>query len=265
MHLVTLSGRAPERDDEIVLGPSTAHDLGVKTGDTVTLADGKSARVVGLGLFPSDVHAQFDEGAWVSPKRWSGLAAQDYNPDNNVTVEMVVAVRFTDRAGLDKKIEALGTTLGSTVQFVGPADQPLELVNLHNVRRLPTVLAIFLAVLGAVAVGHALFSSVYRRRRDFAVLQSLGVTRSGVRGMITAQATVVGLAGLLIGVPIGLIAGRAGWQAIANRVPLTFRSPLTIIAVFVVVPVALIAANLLAIIPARRASKAKPALVLRSE
>ena len=265
VHLVTLSGRAPERDDEIVLGPSTAHDLGVKTGDSVKLADGRSARVVGLGLFPSDVHAQFDEGAWVSPKRWSGLAAQDYNPDNNVTVEMVVAVRFTDRAGLGKKIEALATTFGSTVQFVGPADQPFELTNLHNVRQLPTVLAIFLAVLGAVAVGHALFSSVYRRRRDFAVLQSLGVTRSGVRGMITAQATVVGLAGLLIGVPIGLIAGRAGWQAIANRVPLTFRSPLTVIAVFVVVPVALIAANLLAIIPARRASKAKPALVLRSE
>ena len=144
-------------------------------------------------------------------------------------------------------------------------EQPLELANLHNVRTLPTVLAIFLAVLGAVAVGHALFSSVYRRRRDFAVLQSLGVTRGGLRGMITAQATVVGLAGLLIGVPIGLIAGRAGWQAITDRVPLTFRSPLTAIAVILVVPVALIAANVLAIIPARRASKAKPALVLRSE
>ena len=47
--------------------------------------------------------------------------------------------------------------------------------------------------------------------------------------------------------------------------PLTFRSPLTAIAVVVVVPIALIAANLLAIIPARRASKVQPALVLRSE
>ena len=39
----------------------------------------------------------------------------------------------------------------------------------------------------------------------------------------------------------------------------------TVVAVIVVVPVALIAANLLAIIPARWAPKAKPALVLRSE
>ena len=102
------------------------------------------------------------------------------------------------------------------------------MTNLHNVRRLPTVVAIFLAVLGAVAVGHALFSSMYRRRRDFAMLQSLGATRRGIRAMVTAQATVVGLAGLLIGIPIGLIAGRAGWQAITDRVPLTFRSPLTV-------------------------------------
>jgi ABC-type lipoprotein release transport system permease subunit len=263
VHLVTLSGRAPHGDDEIVLGPSTANDLGVKVGDTVSLADGGSATVVGLGLFPTDVHAQFDEGALVSMKRWSGLAEQNYN--ENVTVEMTVAVRFADRDHLDTQIGALATAFSSTVQYVFPADQPLELANLHNVRTLPTVLAVFLAVLGAIAVGHALFSSVYRRRRDFAVLQSLGVTRGGVRAMITAHATVVGAAGLVVGLPIGLIAGRAGWEAITDRVPLTFRSPLTALAVILVVPIALVAANLLAIIPARRASKAKPALVLRSE
>ncbi|MGZ4724185.1 MAG: hypothetical protein ACXV8L_08230, partial [Ilumatobacteraceae bacterium] len=71
--------------------------------------------------------------------------------------------------------------------------------------------------------------------------------------------------GLVLGVPIGLIAGRAGWQAITDRVPLTFRSPFTVIAVVVIVPAALVAANVLAVIPGRRAAKAKPALVLRSE
>ena len=196
VQLVTLSGRAPRSDDEIVLGPSTARDLGVNSGDTVSLADGGSAKVVGLGLFPSDVHAQFDEGAWVSPTRWSRLAELTYDPES-ATTEMLVAVRFADRGDLSTQIGALATAFGSTVSAVIPVDQPLELANLHNVRTLPTVLAIFLAVLGAVAVGHALFSSVYRRRRDFAVMQSLGITRSGVRAMIAAQATVVGIAGLV--------------------------------------------------------------------
>ena len=35
----------------------------MKIGDDVTLAEGRAFRVVGTGLFPTDVHAQFDEGA----------------------------------------------------------------------------------------------------------------------------------------------------------------------------------------------------------
>jgi hypothetical protein len=265
VRLVTLSGRAPRSDDEIEFGPSTAHDLGLKIGDSVKLADGATARVVGLGLFPTDVHAQFDEGAWVSPGRWSRLAQQGTGGDPNPFIDMVLAVRFADHAHLGTQISSLSSALGSTVGSVDPAEQPGELINLHNVRTLPTVLAIFLTFLGVVAVGHALFSSVSRRRRDFAVLQSLGFTRGDVRAMIAAQATVVGIAGLVIGVPIGLLAGRAGWQAITDRVPLTFHSPLTVIAVVIIAPTALIAANVLAIIPGRRAAKVKPALVLRSE
>jgi ABC-type lipoprotein release transport system permease subunit len=265
VRIVTLSGRAPERDDEIVLGPSTARDLGVRTGDDVDLADGSSAKVVGLGLFPSDVHAQFDEGAWVTPPRWSRLAAPSYDASDNQTVGMLVAVRFSDHHHTDAQIAALSSAMGSSVETVLAVDKPSELTNLHNVRTLPTVLAVFLAVLGAVAVGHALFSSVHRRKRDFAVMESLGVTRGGVRAIITTQATVVAIAGVVVGVPVGLIAGRAGWQAITDRVPLTFRSPFTALSVLAVVPIALLAVNMLAIVPARRASNVKPALVLRSE
>lgn len=265
VELVTLSGRAPRNDDEIELGPSTARDLGVDIGDTVHLADAGNARVVGLGLFPADVHSQFDEGAWVSPKRWRGLSAIAVDADSNAAVEMLVAVRFTEHDDLEAQIGALQADFGSSTDFVTPVEQPYELANLRNVRTLPTLLAVFLAVLGSLAVGHALFSSVYRRRRDFAVLQSLGVTRTGVRGMIATYATVVALAGLVLGVPIGLIAGRAGWQAITDRVPLTFRSPLTALAVVLVVPIAVITVNAIAVIPARRAAKLKPALVLRSE
>ena len=198
VNLVTLSGRAPQADDEIVLGPSSADDLGVTTGDTVRLADGATATVVGLGLFPSDVHAQFDEGAWLMPERWSRLATAAADPSTGDMPEMLVAVRFADRGDLGPQIEALGAALGSTVQGVDACRSARsELANLHYVRRLPTVLAVFLAVLGTVAVGHALFSSVYRRRREFAVLQSLGITRRGVRAMVAAQATVVGFAGLV--------------------------------------------------------------------
>jgi ABC-type lipoprotein release transport system permease subunit len=263
LRLVTLSGRAPQTDDEIELGPSTARDLDAHIGSTITLADGRPATVVGLGLFPTDVHAQFDEGAWVSNDRWFDLLGTQ-DPDTE-GAEFAIAIRFSDRSHLNEQTMALWQALDGQVDDVAPAELPMELTNLHNIRRLPTVLAIFLTVLGVVAVGHALFSSVRRRRKDFAIMRSLGITRPGTRLILAAQGSVVAIVGLIGGVPLGLIAGRSGWQAITDRVPLTFRSPITFFALVLVVPVAIVTANALSVLPGRRAARLDPAIVLRSE
>ncbi|MEO6124136.1 MAG: FtsX-like permease family protein [Ilumatobacteraceae bacterium] len=267
VELVTLTGHPPRADDEITLGPSTARDLGVEIGDSVELADRSPATVVGLGLFPADVHAQFDEGAAVSNARYDSLTTASgaaESPDH-LGPGFLIAVRFGDRAGLDKQISALNQALGSTGLEAVSVEQPLELTNLHHMQRLPLVLAVFLTILGAAAVGHALFSSVRHRRRDFAVMRALGVTRGGSRMVLAAQGSTVAVVGILFGVPIGLIAGRSGWRAITDRVPLIYRSPVALVAIMVIAPLVLVAANALAVIPGRRAARIDPALVLRSE
>ncbi len=263
VQLVTLTGRAPSTDGEITLGPSTARDLGVSIGDTVPLPDGTSARVVGLGLFPSDVHAQFDEGAWVSNTLWARLVQA--SGDASDGVQFSIAVRFVDRGHIPAQTEALGVALGRSVDSVVPAELPAELSNLHNVRRLPIVLAVFLTALGIAAVAHALFTTVRRRRKDLAVLQALGITRRGTRVVLAAQGSVVALIGLLAGVPLGLIAGRAGWRAVTDRVPLTFRSPFNGVAIALVIPAAIVIANVLALLPGHRAARMEPAVALRTE
>ncbi len=263
VRLVTLTGSAPHADNEVTLGPSTARDLGVGIGDSVRLADGGEATVVGLGLFPSDVHAQFDEGAWITAGRFFGPVPNGSTVSEGA--EFVIAVRFADRTDLEAQVAELGSSLGASVQYVAPAELPLELSNLHNVQRLPEVLAAFLAVLGVVATGHGLFQSVRLRRKDFAVMGALGITRRGSRLILAAHATMLALVGLAFGVPLGLLAGRTGWQAITDRVPITFRSPFALVAVLLVVPAAILVANVLAVLPARRAAKLDPALVLRTE
>jgi ABC-type lipoprotein release transport system permease subunit len=263
VQLVSLEGRVPRNDSEIVLGPSTARDLGVRIGATVELGDGAPATVVGLGLFPSDVHAQFDEGALVYNDRWFALANPGGEPNDGI--DFLVAVRFADRRDVEAQVAALGESLGNTAQYVVPPERPQELSNLHNVQRLPMVLSIVLAALGVAAVGHALYSSVRRRNKDFAIMRALGITRRGTRVILAAQGTTVAIVGLLFGVPLGLLAGRAGWQAITDRVPLTFRSPVTVAAIGFVVPAAIIVANALAVLPGRRAARVDPAVVLRSE
>ncbi|HEV2071452.1 MAG TPA: hypothetical protein VGR26_16815, partial [Acidimicrobiales bacterium] len=51
------------------------------------------------------------------------------------------------------------------------------MANLDEVKEFPQALAVFVALLGLVTVGHALALSPRRRRRELAVLRTLGFVR----------------------------------------------------------------------------------------
>ena len=78
------------------------------------------------------------------------------------------------------------------------------------------------------------------------------------------QATALTGADLIVGVPLGLLAGRWAWILFASQVaivPAPVISPLTLLAI----PAVLVLANVIAAIPARAAGRTKPAEVLRTE
>ena len=191
-----------------------------------------------------------------------GFAAINDSLGSDSNAETRIGVRF--RANSDAAIASLQHSLGSTASVTATLIPP-ELSNLRFVKTLPTVLAIFLAVIGVAAVGHVLFVSVRRRARDFAVLRALGVTRPGLRMIIGSYATAIAIAGVVIGIPIGIALGRSGWHSIAQRVPLQFVSPTSALLLLLLLPLAILAANLLAIIPGWRAVRLQPSRVLRDE
>lgn len=113
-------------------------------------------------------------------------------------------------------------------------------------------------------IAHTLLTSVRRRRRDLAILKTIGFTTRQVRATVAWQATALAGAGLIAGVPLGLLAGRWAWILFAGQiaiVPAPVISPLTLLAV----PAVLAAANAIAAIPARAAARTQPATVLRTE
>ena len=159
-----------------------------------------------------------------------------------------MAIRFDAGVDRDDGVDAVAAQLGDRAVAVSPVEIPVEIENLRRVRTLPTVLAVFLALLAVAAVGHVLFTSARRRSQTFAVLRALGLTRTEARYVLNSQGTTIGVIGLLVGIPIGVLIGRWGWSYIAAQVPLDDVAPSAWLAVAVVVPGALLVANALALV-----------------
>ena len=120
-------------------------------------------------------------------------------------------------------------------------------------------------LLALASVIHALVTAVRRRRRDLALLATLGFTRRQVSSTIAWQATTVGLAALAFGVPLGIVLGRVSWNVLADNLG-TVAEPITaVVVVLLSIPVVLALVNLIAYIPGRMAARLRPAVILRSE
>ena len=120
-------------------------------------------------------------------------------------------------------------------------------------------------MLAVAALGHALVLAVSRRGHDFAVLRALGFRPAQNGACIAWQATTVAGFGLLLGLPLGVVAGRLSWRWVADATPLLYVPPVAVAAVLLAVPTWLLVANVVALVPARRAAHLRTADVLRSE
>ena len=130
---------------------------------------------------------------------------------------------------------------------------------------LPLALSGFLAVLAAGAVGHALALAVRRRRGELAVLRALGLTTRQARMVVVTHGSVLAVIGLALGLPLGLVVGRGVWRVVAGFIPLAYQPPLAVWALVLIGPLTVLAANLLALWPGRRAAGLRPAQVLHAE
>jgi len=117
-------------------------------------------------------------------------------------------------------------------------------------------LALLLAALGTYGV---LAYTVAQRSREMGVRMALGADASRIFRMIIGQGAILGLIGLLVGVP-GVIAAVRILESVLAYAPSV--DSLTIVAVFVVLFLSTLLASWL---PARRAAGLDPLVMLREE
>jgi len=146
--------------------------------------------------------------------------------------------------------------------------RPVPSVDVENLRRvsgLPAVLAGVVTVLALAVLAHAIVTTLRRRRRDLAVLRTLGFLRRQLGVAVFAfAATTVALA-VAIGAPIGIGIGRWAWRLVADSLGTPAPAVVPVLLVVLVGPLTLLVAAAVAAAPARSAAETEPALVLRSE
>jgi len=264
---VVLSGRAPRAPDEIAFAPTTMKRLGLHVGDRVRVgsASTPNVRVVGKALLPETSHTSYDQSAWMTADGLAAATPADAAASGDFTEDYLLLrwkphtdtqaalARFKKLAGPDEPFDSARATLPTGVAVLG------------DLRVLPFSLAIFFALLAIATVAHALVTTVRRRRADLAILRSMGFTKRDSRVAIAWQATLLAIAGLVVGVPLGILAGRLAWKQLANSFPLVYAPPLAIVSILLIIPIALLIANALAAGPAHAATRIRPANVLRTE
>jgi hypothetical protein len=258
-----VEGRAPIQPNEIALGSTTMRELGKHIGDTAQASTADASqrlRIVGRVVFNNTALAMTvvgpGKGGIVHPDLWRRLS-----PATPI-VPVSFFVRLDPASDRRAAISQLQREFPNTVVF--PLKQP-DLMNLERVGYLPGLLAGLVALLALGTVAHALVTSVRRRRRDLAILKTLGFIRGQVSQTVAWQATTFALVAALFGLPVGIAGGRWAWRLVADQLGVAAGPVVPPAPVLAIAAGALLAANLAAAGPGWTAARIRPAIVLRSE
>ena len=262
-----IEGRAPTAPGEILLGVETLDDLGLGIDDDVdvhafsgTWEDGQrgtakpvtgSVRIVGTGVIPAaGGEARLGRGAVMSI---AGLQA--INPFAELDVLLLrLDGHADDEATLRRLGEAVGLPrppeLGDEEEFAGD-----QLFDVRQVESLPLVLIVVLAVIAVGVVAHLVVTTMRTRRRELAVLRSLGFRPRDVRVAVLCQATASLVVTAAIGIPLGIALGRLVWRRFALSLGVVPEPVVPLLALAAVVGGLLVVANLTALLVTGRAHR----------
>ncbi|HWF15446.1 MAG TPA: FtsX-like permease family protein [Acidimicrobiales bacterium] len=269
VHPTIVAGHPPRAPDQIVLASKTMQALHRHLGQTVRIpaAGGViTLRIVGEMIAPSvgDLLTNgMGEGGWVyGPALHREAATQPVANGLPGLVFDLFLVRYADGVAPAAGLASLQRQFGSDVLRHVP---PEDVINLQSVDRLPYLLTGLVVVLGVATVGNALIVSVSRRRRDLAILKTVGFVRRQVAGVVAWQASSMGLVALIVGLPVGIAAGRWAWSIVANGIGSSSPTSVPLLALAAVVPCVLVVANLIAAGPGWSAARVSPMTAMRAE
>ncbi|HEY5023717.1 MAG TPA: FtsX-like permease family protein [Acidimicrobiales bacterium] len=266
-----VQGHVPRAGDEVVLASKTLQALHRHIGQAIQVAGGtgrpRTLHIVGSMIAPSvgDLFTNgMGDGGWVYGPAVRQQLEQAPPSANGppATVFTLFAVRYAHGVSPAMAYASLRHDFGATVLTQLPSE---DVLNLQSVDGLPPLLAALVVFLGVATVGNTLVASVRQRRRELAILKTIGFVRRQVAAVVAWQATSFSLVALVVGIPLGVVGGRWAWNLVASGIGSVSPPVVPTVAIVVTVPAALVVANVMAAWPGWVAARVAPAVVMRNE
>ncbi len=270
-----LSGHGLNGANQVVLGAATLRQLHRQVGDTIDVRAHNQPPVkltiVGTATLPpigvvGSSHLEMGSGA-VLDYRLIPPADRDLFEVTPGPNAILVRTKSGESPQALHSLQAIGQKLDIAINggSVLPVQRPAQILNYSSLGSTPVVLGLALAAGAAVALGITLFTSVRRRRRDLAILKTLGFTGRELAASVGIQATVAAVIGCVVGIPLGIAVGRFLWDLFAGQIDAVPLPTVPAGTVALVGVAAVVLAVLVATVPGRLAARTRTSQLLRAE
>ncbi len=145
-------------------------------------------------------------------------------------------------------------TVQSTEDVIGGIQSVLQ-----DITRLITGIGVLALIVGAFGIANIMLVSVTERTKEIGIMKSMGATNREIIGLFLAESVLLGTAGAVIGIPVGLGVGYAG--ALYADVGFTLPYGWVLIAITMGITIGIVAG----LYPAWRAARVDPIEALRYE
>jgi putative ABC transport system permease protein len=192
--LKLVTGKAPQAVDEVVVDEVKAQARSLSVGSPMKLFGKKDYRVTGIYSPEAGARTKMSlaalQDALEAPGKCTYVLVKVTNPDEKVAVQRRINEQFP----------------GNKVQFTADVFTSIE----NNIPALAVFLRTLVAlsaIVSALVVMLAMYTTITERTREIGILKALGASRGYIIAVIEKEALLIGVVGLVVGFFVSFVAG----------------------------------------------------------
>ncbi|MBV7296107.1 FtsX-like permease family protein [Corynebacterium sp. TAE3-ERU12] len=195
-----ISGVAPREVGEVAINEAATKDTALDIGQTITVVTAKDRAEVTISGIIADSDAVARPEVLLTPQQWRSL----YTDGQSVPMLLVRAADSASAADAEQAIVSanpdleIETGAARAERTSAAISESLDFINYFLV-----AFGLIGLVTGVFIIANTFAMLVAQRIREFALLRSIGISRSQLTRSVIVEAALVGLVGSLIGVATG--------------------------------------------------------------